>query len=297
MLSQHAPRDIRPCDFAIGETTLTCFEHFDIVRSGEPAWSKKGKKIIQPKLGIFYVFLCWPQIPRIDFHVVRRDWEESADGNRHDVVDNQVRENQQVAAGLCDTERAFSTEPFLEAVLLFLDTRLRQFAKARHPACYRAAKGRCKFDGSMAISQVECFLMRAVQAPAEVGAGVGQERKVPLMCGQAMISVDTVLDQQLPVGLHAVFLGAVDDLQVAVRLVDDQVEVFARPGQVIGQVRDMRVEAGEHEPAVGLRPRRLGPAERAPVQVGALGVPAGHPVTSTVPDVGRTRPQAWTKPE
>ena len=57
-------------------------------------------------------------------------------------------------------------------------------------------------------------------------------------------------------------------------LVDDQIDVFLRTGEVGVEIDDVGVEAGEHEPAIGVDPRWFG--ESRPLEVFTVCLIAGH---------------------
>ena len=73
-----------------------------------------------------------------------------------------------------------------------------------------------------------------------------------------VVIVERIFDQQLPVGRDVVFLDARHNFHPAVgRLVDYQVYIFLRAGEIGVKIRDRAVEAGEPETAVILKPRHV----------------------------------------
>src|SRR5260370_16855552 len=78
---------------------------------------------------------------------------------------------------------------------------------------------------------------------------------------QRVVSVDTVLDQQLPVGPRTVRLLARDDFHPDFRLVRDQVEIFSRAGQIVVETVSCWIEAGEDEAAIAVDLRGRGQSQ------------------------------------
>ena len=116
------------------------------------------------------------------------------------------------------------------------------------------------------------------------------------MSRDQVIPVEAVFDQQLPVGLHGVLVGAGDYPHpvpgkrgfrapvptlcrvcgvVGAGLVRDQVKVLSCARQVCDQVVNVRVETHEDEAPVAFDPGRLLEAQFAPVEVGAVSLFAG----------------------
>src|SRR5258705_84903 len=95
--------------------------------------------------------------------------------------------------------------------------------------------------------------------PLHLHAGVLQVVEPGRMRGEEMIVVEAVLDEQLPVRLDVVFLRALYDLHPArLGLVQDKIDVFPRPGEILRQWGSMRIEIQEDESAIAFHPRRLG---------------------------------------
>ena len=107
------------------------------------------------------------------------------------------------------------------------------------------------------------------------------------MRGEQVIVVEAVLHQQLPVGTDVVLLRAVDDLHAAGRrLLEHEVDVFARRPQVFRQRHGIGVEIQEHEAAVGLDARRLHQPELRAIEARRVGALPGHGIEPAVAVVG-----------
>src|ERR1700737_2460694 len=70
-----------------------------------------------------------------------------------------------------------------------------------------------------------------------------------------VVSVNTVLGQQLPVGPRTVRLLARHDFHPEFRLVRDQVEIFSRAGQIVVETFSTGIEAGEDEAPIAVNLR------------------------------------------
>ena len=78
------------------------------------------------------------------------------------------------------------------------------------------------------------------------------------MGGKEVIVVEAVLDQQLPVRTDVVLLRAVDDLHATGRrLIEHEVDVFARRPQILREGDGVGIEIEEHEAAIPVDARRL----------------------------------------
>src|ERR1700682_1123730 len=202
LLGFHATREIRPFDLAIGEAALTRFEHLYVVWCGESARTEEGQEVVEPQHRILGAFVDRREGPRVDFHVVRRKRIEGPNRDRHDVVDGQVREDHQVAAGLADTPGALLAEALVEAAPQRLEVCLAILAERRRPLRDRPSPRDLKFQDRVAIAEIDSPLMLA-EVP-HVHANVVQEPEISLMERERVVSVNTVLGQQLPGGPRAV---------------------------------------------------------------------------------------------
>jgi hypothetical protein len=81
------------------------------------------------------------------------------------------------------------------------------------------------------------------------------------MEGKSVVSVETVLGQQLPVGPRTVRLLAPDDFHPDFRLVGDQVEILSRAGKIVVETVSRGIEAGEDEAAIAVDLRGRGQFE------------------------------------
>src|SRR6266481_2580636 len=133
LLGFHAAREIRPSDLAIDEAALTRLEHLDVIWRGKPTGSKEGQKVVEPQRRVFGAFVNRRQGPRVDVHVVRRNWIEGPNRDRHDVVDDQVGKDHQVAARLADKPRALFAEALVEAAPQPVEVCLAMLAELRRP--------------------------------------------------------------------------------------------------------------------------------------------------------------------
>src|SRR5258708_4415178 len=98
-----------------------------------------------------------------------------------------------------------------------------------------------------------------------------------------MVVVEAVLDQQVPVGANRVFLRAADDLHLSARrLVDHEVEVLLRAGEVVRERYGIWIERDEHEAAVRGHMRRLRESQLGTIEAGGIARFAGHAVELTV---------------
>ena len=91
-----------------------------------------------------------------------------------------------------------------------------------------------------------------------------------------MIAVHAVLDQELPVRLHAVGLRAGHDLDLLAAEFEHQVEIFAGVAEIAGQTLDCRVEADKHHAAVAFKARHRFEAERVAVEGRRVGIVTRH---------------------
>src|SRR5262249_2577868 len=87
-----------------------------------------------------------------------------------------------------------------------------------------------------------------------IDSDVAQKTEVALMSREPVVAVVAVLDQQLPVGPCTVGLLPGDHLHSYFGLVGDQVQVFARSGQVVVEALRRGIETREHETAIALDP-------------------------------------------
>ena len=107
------------------------------------------------------------------------------------------------------------------------------------------------------------------------------------MGGVQVVVVEAVLDQQLPVGTDVVFLRAGDDFEPSRRrLVDDQVEILLRAGEIVRERFRVVAEMGEPEAAILLQRRDFGQREIGLVERPAVGLLAGDVGERAVVAVG-----------
>src|SRR5258708_17739142 len=78
---------------------------------------------------------------------------------------------------------------------------------------------------------------------------------------KSVVSVETVLRQQLPVGPCTVRLLARDDFHSDFRLIRDQIEIFSSASQIIVETVSRGIEAGEDEAAIAVDLRGRGQFE------------------------------------
>src|SRR5581483_9078255 len=100
---------------AIAKTHLARLEHLDIVGRREAAGPEEGKKVVEAKRRILRALIRGRQRPRIHLHVVGCHGMKSANRDRHDVVDDQVRKDSKVPAGLADAPGALLAEAIFES--------------------------------------------------------------------------------------------------------------------------------------------------------------------------------------
>src|SRR2546426_9884207 len=278
----HTAGDVGPFDLTIGEASLTRFQRFDVVRRGEPTRTQEGQKVVEAQRPVVGALVPRRQGPGIDLDVIRRDREECAHGDGHNVVDDEVGKDEQVATGLRHLVSQLGAKPLDE--LLVDRTQLGAFRLAEHrrPLRDRPSRQRLGLDERVTIAQGFSDAAAAAPDPFGVHSGLDEELEVPLMSRARMIPIDAVLDQKLPVGAHAVSLGARNDLQAALGLVAHQIEAFFRAGEIRDQRLDRRREAHEDEITIDVDPRRAGEPELLAVERSAVGVLSGHADESTV---------------
>src|SRR5580704_13988589 len=256
LLALHAAREIRPSDLAIDEAALTRLEHLDVIWRGKPTGSKESQKVVEPQRRVFGAFVNWRQRPCVDFHVVRRNRIEGSNRDRHDVVDDQVGKDHQVAAGLADEPGALFAEALVEAAPQLLEVGLTMLAEWRRPLRDRPSPRDLKFYDRVTIAEIDRSLMLA-EVP-HVHAEVLEEAEISLMDRHRVVPVDAVLGHQLPVGPRTVRLLARHYFHPDFRLVDDQVEVFSRAGQIVVETVSRGIETGEDEAAIAVNLRWRG---------------------------------------
>src|SRR5262249_24245206 len=114
------------------------------------------------------------------------------------------------------------------------------------------------------------LLMRVIQSAAKVHATVRQECEVALVSGQAVISVDTVLDQEFPVSANTIRLGSVGNLHSCFRLIADYIEILSRSCHIVIQRGRGMIEANEDKAAVGIHSRRRAQSKFCAVKGAAI---------------------------
>src|SRR5260370_32947803 len=73
------------------------FEGFGIVRSCKSAGTQELEKIIKAIFACPRRFVVRRQRPRVDHHVVGSHWEEGPDRQGHDIVNDEIGENEEIA--------------------------------------------------------------------------------------------------------------------------------------------------------------------------------------------------------
>src|SRR5262249_1684927 len=224
---------------------------------------------------------------------VGRERVEGTDGHRRAVVREQVWKDEEVAVGVCDARRAGLTQARDQPGTYALDLGLRRFAVDRDPARDGAAAEIDVVRAAMAVAErlayavsgQEMSLLGTLHLDARVPE-VGEPRGVH---ADQVIVVEAVLRQHFPVGAYIVVLRALDDLHLpGGRLVDDDVYVFLRAGEVVRKRHRVRVEVEEYEAAVARDPGRLLQGEIAFPEARRIGVLPGHRIELTVPVVAPT---------
>src|ERR1700722_1257247 len=159
-LAFHASRNIGPRHLTIRETALTRFEHLDIIRSSESAGSQKRQEVIKPQSGVLGALFDRCECPCVHFHIVRRNRKESPHGNSHNIVDYQVGENSQVAAGLTNSPRTLRAKAFVEATPNFCKKFFAIFSEWGNPMGDRPAPRTLILDHRMSIAEIDNLLNR-----------------------------------------------------------------------------------------------------------------------------------------
>ena len=231
-----------------------------------------------------------------------RRGHQVADGDPHDVVHGQIGEDGHVPVAVADDPRPLGPDPQDDAAFDLLDLQSRFFAPGRRPAGIRPAPRGRPDRPRYRMPIAELLDPAVVLRRIEVGLGpVARDRvfDVGRMRGHGVIAVHAVFLHELPIGLDAVFLRAVDDLHPVLALVGDVREEGFRFGQVVVERCDVRIEADEDEPAVFLAPRdfphveqRIGFVARehrvADRDVGEFARGVEHPaVVAAAEDAGR----------
>ena len=116
-LARHALGDVVPADLAqVLVAALAVLQRLLVVRRGEPARPQELEEVEQAQLAQVVVLVARAQRPGAHRHLVRRRRHEGADGDRHDVVDHQVGEDQHVAAELRHARAALLAEALDQAL-------------------------------------------------------------------------------------------------------------------------------------------------------------------------------------
>ena len=275
VLGLHAAREIRPFNLAIDEAALTRLEHLDVIWRGKSTRSKEGQKVVEPQGRILGAFVDRREGPRVDFHVVSRNRIEGPNRDRHDVVDDQVGKDNQVAARVADKRGALLAEALVEAAPQRVEVRLAMLTERGRPLRDRPSPGELKLYDRVTIAEIERSLMRA--EVFHVHARVFEEAEISLMDRQRMVSIDAVLGHQLPVGPRTVRLLARHDFHSDFRLVGDQVEIFSCAGQIVVEIVSRGIETGEDEAAIAIDLRRRGQSQLVARERFAIRFFTGHP--------------------
>src|SRR5205085_3665016 len=88
-----------PRTVGAGVAALTRLDRLDVVRRREPGGSEELEVVVEAPREERLALLGRGERPRVDEHRLGSDRLERADGDRADVVDDQVRKDQQVPAG------------------------------------------------------------------------------------------------------------------------------------------------------------------------------------------------------
>src|SRR6266576_1782117 len=109
--------------------------------------------------------------------------------------------------------------------------------------------------------------------PAECGlhaGGVDAQAvyifEVSLVSRPDVVSIQAVLDQQLPVGLDRISIGTRDDPHAFFGLIDDQVQILPSAREISHQLFDIGIEADKDKTAVTFYPRRRLEAHRRSIE-------------------------------
>ena len=102
-----------------------------------------------------------------------------------------------------------------------------------------------------------------------------------------MIIVEAVFDQQLPVSADVVLLRTGYHFHFTRRrLVDDEIDVFLRAGEVVIQWHSAGIEIEKHEAAITCYARRLFQCEFGTVEIRRIRILAGQSVECAIAVVG-----------
>ena len=103
------------------------------------------------------------------------------------------------------------------------------------------------------------------------------------MRGDDVIIVDGILDEQFPVCLDVVFLGAGDDFHLAGwRLVNDEIDVILGAREIVDEGRGLRIKTQEPEVAIGLEARHLRESVRGAIEFWTIGFLAGDTLQRSI---------------
>ena len=188
-------------------------------------------------------------------HEVKRERIVGADRHRHDVVDDEIGEYEEVAIVEPNPLGAFFAESRDKPLVEPVDLALAVFAPHRDPLRHRTPPRRLVFKHRVSITEITRFSFQGHRRQPAIGCL--QIVEVSGMRGERVIAVDRVFGQKLPVGAHRIFLRAADDGHAGLRLVSDDIEIFLYRTEIGVERLGIPVEADEAEVAIDLKPRNL----------------------------------------
>src|SRR5262249_59200324 len=108
--------------------------------------------IVETQGPVVRAFVFGGQSPGVDLDVIRGHWKKGADGNGHNIVDDQVGEDEQVTTGLRHLVGPFGAKTLDDFVLNGLQFSLFFLPKHRRPARNWAAPYRLALDHRLTIA-------------------------------------------------------------------------------------------------------------------------------------------------
>jgi hypothetical protein len=205
----HAARDVGVVVRGRLEALLARLQRLDVVGRREPARPEEEVEVLQAPAQPLGALLARRERVAAQLHVVGAYRRDRPDRQARDVQQQQVRIDQQVAAGLGHPVGPLGAVALLELVADRLDLRLGVLAEDRVPAGDRARERRRVVDDGVAVAEVVAArVLRAQRLRAVVVALAGQEREVRVVQRRAVVAVDAVLHHQLPVRVAGVAMRA-----------------------------------------------------------------------------------------
>ena len=176
------------------------FERLDVVRRRKSTGTEKLEEVEQPVLPRPFGLLPGGESPGADIHEIGGCGIIGPHRHRHDVVDHQIGEDEQVAIEGSDAVGALLPEPLEQAVIEARKLALAFLAPGRNPLRNGATPGGLVLEHGMPFAEIagrslERDLSERARRRLQI-VQIGRMRR------QCVIAVDAVFGQKLPVGAH-----------------------------------------------------------------------------------------------